>query len=221
MARVRMPVIVALVASAAAFLGAAPAAAAPEDPPVTAVYPENGATVPLNGAGNEVRYTCPEGYRISGEPPFATYGGRKDYGVDFATAPELGSDGRLLQSNVFDRAGPDDFQDNDIPAGQCRGYGRSELPRVVYWQAWRTCIACGGYETSEVRSMRLTTAGAGLKLTARWPRRAFGGYPFHVSVASAGWRPARRCSCRRAAGRGGGRSDRWCSAPMPGPARRC
>ena len=141
MATLRMTVIMAIVA---AFLVAAPAAAGPEDPPVTAVFPDNGATVALSGAGNEVRYTCPEGYRISGEPPFATYGGRKDYGVDFATSPALGSDGRLLQSNVFDRGGPDDIQDNDIPAGQCRGYVRSEIPRDVYWQAWRICIDCGG-----------------------------------------------------------------------------
>ena len=34
--------------------------------------------------------------------------------------------------------------------------------------------------------MRLTTAGAGLKVSARWPRRAYAGYPFHVSVASSG-----------------------------------
>lgn len=183
MATLRMTVIMAIVAT---FLVAAPAAAGPEDPPVTAVFPDNGATVALSGAGNEVRYTCPEAYRISGEPPFATYGGRKDYGVDFATSPALGSDGRLLQSNVFDRAGPDDIQDNDIPAGQCRGYVRSGIPRVAYWQAWRICIDCGGYETSEVRSMRLTTTGAGLKVTARWPRRAYAGYPFHVSVASTG-----------------------------------
>lgn len=179
-----MPVMVAV---AAVLLVAPPATAGPEDPPVTAVYPENGATVPLNGAGNEVRYTCFEGYRISGVPPFAVYGGRKDYGVDFATSPSLGNNGRLLQSNVFDLAGPDYLQDNDIPVGQCRGYVRSEVPRVVYWQAWRLCFDCpGSYETSEVRSMRLTTAGAGLKVSARWPRRAYAGYPFHVSVASTG-----------------------------------
>ena len=64
----------------------------------------------------------PEPYRSAGESPFITYGDRKDYGVDFATRPDLGSDGRLLQSNVVALSGPDAVQDNDIPAGQCRGF---------------------------------------------------------------------------------------------------
>jgi hypothetical protein len=172
----------------ALLVGAAPAAAAPGDPPVTAVFPDDGATVPINPDGIEVRYACPEPYIISGEPPFAVFGGRDDYGVDFASAPELGNDGRLLQSNVIDRYGDDPIQDNDIPIGQCRGWHTNEIaPRVVYWQAWRLCLKCpGGYETSEVRSMRLTTAGSGLKVSARWPRRAYAGYPFHVDVTSSG-----------------------------------
>ena len=185
MARVRISALVAIVGG---LIAVAPAGAMPGDPPVTAVAPASGATVALDAAGNEVRYTCPEGYRISGEPPFATYGGRQDYGVDFATSPELGSDGRLLQSNVFDRAGPDYIQDNDLPDGQCRGYVRSGVPLVVYWQAWRLCLGCPGpgpYETAEVRWMSLTTVGSGAKVSARWPRRAYSGYPFHVSVETA------------------------------------
>lgn len=172
----------------ALLVGAAPSAGMPDDPPVTAVLPADGATVPINPAGIEVRYTCPEAYRISGEPPFAVYGGRKDYGVHFASAPELGNDGRLLESNLIDRAGDDPIQDNDIPLGQCRGYLTHAIaPGVVYWQAWRLCLDCpGGYETSQVRSMRLTTAGSGVRITARWPRAAYAGYPFHVSVTSSG-----------------------------------
>jgi hypothetical protein len=172
----------------ALLVGAVPAAGMPGDPPVTAVFPDDGATVPINPAGIEVRYTCPEAYRISGEPPFAVYGGRKDYGVHFASAPELGNDGRLLESNVIDRAGDDPIQDNDIPLGQCRGWMTNGItPGVVYWQAWRLCLGCpGGYETSAVRSMRLTTAGSGLRVTARWPRTAYAGFPFHVSVETSG-----------------------------------
>ena len=146
--------------------------------------------MPLNPNGIEVRYTCPEAYIIAGEPPFATYGGRDDYGVDFASAPALGNDGRLLQSNVIDRAGSDVIQDNDIPVGQCRGHlTRATGPGVVYWQAWRLCLACpGSYETAEVRSMRLTTSGSGLRIAAKWPRTAYARYPFHVSVTSSGIR---------------------------------
>jgi hypothetical protein len=172
----------------AVLVGAAPAPAMPDDPPVTAVLPADGATVAINPDGIEVRYTCPEGYRISGEPPFAVYGGRKDYGVHFASSPELGSDGRLLDSNVIDRAGDDPIQDNDIPLGECRAYHTNGIaPGVVYWQAWRLCLDCpGGYETSQVRSMRLTTAGSGVRLAARWPRTAYAGFPFHVEVTSSG-----------------------------------
>ena len=162
----------------------------PATRPSRAVFPANGASVPLNPNGVEVRYTCPEAYIIAGEPPFATYGGRDDYGVDFASAPALGNNGRLLESNVIDRAGDDPVQDNDIPIGQCRGYlTRATGPGVVYWQAWRLCLACpGSYETAEVRSMRLTTSGSGLRIAAKWPRTAYARYPFHVSVTSSGIR---------------------------------
>jgi hypothetical protein len=180
--------MLALTMVVALLVGAAPAAGMPGDPPVTAVFPEDGAAVPINPAGIEVRYTCPEAYRISGEPPFAVYGGRKDYGVHFASSPELGNDGRLLESNLIDRAGDDPIQDNDIPLGQCRAYLTDGIaPGIVYWQAWRLCLDCpGGYETSAVRSMRLTTAGSRLRVAARWPRVAYAGYPFHVSVTSSG-----------------------------------
>ena len=74
--------------------------------------------------------------------------------MDFASAPALGSDGRLLESNLIDRAGSDVTQDNDIPVGECRGrLTHATGPGVVYWQAWRICIGCpGSYETAEVRS---------------------------------------------------------------------
>jgi hypothetical protein len=168
--------------------GAGPAAAKPGDPPVVAVFPDNGAALPIDPEGVEVRYACPEPYISWGEPPFATYGGRKDYGVDFASAPDLGNNGRLLDSNVIDRAGNDPIQDNDIPIGQCRGWHTNGIaPGVVYWQAWRICIECpGGYETSEVRSFRLTTAGSSLRVSAKWPRKAYAGYPFNVALSSSG-----------------------------------
>jgi hypothetical protein len=174
----------------------APASAAPEDPPVEAVLPADGAVLPTNADGIEVRYTCPEPYRIAGESPFATYGDRSDYGVSFATSPALGNDGRLSEANVVALAGSDDVQDNDIPVGQCRGFMAESgkrpqtTPGTYYWQAWRTCLACpGDYETSVVRSFRLTAAGSGVKLAVKPPARAYRGFPFVVSVTTTGLDP--------------------------------
>jgi hypothetical protein len=146
----------------------AAALAAPEDPPVEAVLPADGAALPTNPDGIEVRYTCPEPYRIAGESPFVTHGGRDDFGVYFSSSATLGNDGRLSQADLVAISGSDDVQDNDIPAGQCRGFmadpgNRPQTkPGTYYWQAWRTCFICpGGYETSPVRSFRLTGGGLG------------------------------------------------------------
>ena len=100
----------------------AAALAALEDPPVEAVLPADGAALPANPDGIEIRYSCPEPYRIAGESPFVTYGGRDDYGVYFSASATLGSDGRLSQAELVAISGSDDVQDNDIPAGQCRGF---------------------------------------------------------------------------------------------------
>jgi hypothetical protein len=182
-----------LVALALAALLPATASAAPEDPPVESVLPADGAVLPVDADGIEVRYTCPEPYRSAGESPFITYGDRKDYGVDFATRPELGSDGRLLQSNVVALSGPDQVQDNDIPAGQCRGYMADPgakpqtKPGTYYWQAWRSCLSCpGGNETSAVRSFRLTAAGSGALLAVVPPARAYRGFAFVAVVITKG-----------------------------------
>ena len=171
----------------------AAALAAPEDPPVEPVLPADGAALPTNPDGIEVRYTCPEPYRIAGESPFVTYGGRDDYGVYFSSSATLGNDGRLSQADLVAISGSDDVQDNDIPAGQCRGFmaDPSERPQTkpgtYYWQAWRTCFVCpGGYETSPVRSFRLTVAGSGAKLAVKPPARAYRGFPFVVSVTTTG-----------------------------------
>ncbi len=169
------------------------ALAAPGDPPVESVLPADGAVLPTNADGIEVRYTCFEPYRIAGESPFATYGGRDDYGVYFSASPALGNDGRLSQADLVAISGSDDVQDNDIPAGQCRGFmadpsNRPQTkPGTYYWQAWRLCLACPGeYETSPVRSFRLTAAGSGAKLAVKPPARAYRGFPFVVSVTTTG-----------------------------------
>lgn len=178
---------------AVALLLPATSFAAPEDPQIESVLPADGAVLPVNADGIEVRYTCPEPYRSAGESPFITYGDRKDYGVDFATRPDLGSDGRPLQSNVVALSGPDQVQDNDIPAGQCRGFMADPdakpqaQPGTYYWQAWRSCLSCpGGNETGPVRSFRLTAAGSGAKLAVAPPARAYRGFAFVASVTTKG-----------------------------------
>ena len=100
----------------------ATARAAPEDPPVESVQPAEGAVLPVNADGIEVRYTCPEPYRARASRRSSRSATATDYGVYFATSPALGNDGRLSQANLVAISGSDAVQDNDIPVGQCRGF---------------------------------------------------------------------------------------------------
>jgi hypothetical protein len=178
---------------AAALLFPATASAIPGDPPVEAVFPDDGAAVPVDPDGIEVRYTCPA-YTVAGEPcNFPLPGGRKDYGVLFASTPATGNDGRLLESDLVAISGPDDVQDNDIPPGQCRAFmadpdNRPQVtPGTYFWQAWRLCLDCpGGYEVSAIRSLRVTAAGSGAGVSIKPPARAYRGFAFVVSVATPG-----------------------------------
>ena len=177
---------------AAALLFPATASALPGDPPIAAVAPADGATLPVDANGIETRYACPEPYHMTPEP-FAVYGARRDYGVWFSATPALGSDGRLLQADLVAISGPDELQDNDIPAGQCRAFmadrdNRPEVtPGTYYWQAWRLCLDCpGSYETTPVRSFRLTAAGSAVKLGLTPPARAYKGYPFVAGLRADG-----------------------------------
>lgn len=187
----RLPSVVLLVALAG-LLAPAAASALPTDPPVTAVAPATGAALPVNPNGIEVRYTCPP-YTVAGESPFTTPGGRKDYGVYFASAPALGTDGRLLRTNLVAIAGPDEVQDNDLPDGTCRGFmadpgNRPETkPGTYYWQVYRLCLDCpGSYEVTEVRSFRLTAAGSGVQLAFTPPKRVYRGFPFAATATTTG-----------------------------------
>jgi len=161
-------------------------AAAQGNPPVEALLPADGAALPVSPGGIELRYSCPL-YIVSGEPPFAVYGGRRDYGTVVATRPDVGNDGRLLQSNWIDLPPSDDLQDNDLPEDQCRTFFAEDnwhlTPGTYYWQAYRICLACpGDYEATPVRSFRLTAIGSGTSLAVKLPRRAYGGIPFHTEV---------------------------------------
>ena len=176
--------VVALTLVALAFT--ASTAAAQGNPPVEALLPAESAALPIDPAGIELRHSCPV-YIISGEPPFAVYGGRRDYGTVVATRPEVGNDGRLLQTNWIDLPPSDDLQDNDLPPEQCRATFAEDnwhlTPGTYYWHAYRICLACpGGYEATPVRSFRLTAGGSATSLTVKLPRRAYGGIPFHTEV---------------------------------------
>jgi hypothetical protein len=80
-----------LLAAALLLGGAAPALAMPGDPPVVPLGPEDGATVPANPDGIQVRFACPT-YRISGDGGrFTQFGDWDDYGAEFATKPDRDS----------------------------------------------------------------------------------------------------------------------------------
>src|SRR5829696_2634889 len=175
-----------LVATLIAFACTASSAAAQGNPPFEALLPTDGAALPVNPDGVELRYSCPL-YIVAGEPPFATYGDRNEYGTVVATRPEVGNDGRLLQSNWIDLPPSDDVQDTDLPADVCRAFFAEDnwhlTPGTYYWQAYRLCLACpGDHEATPVRSFRLTASGSGTRLSVKLPRRAYGGIPFHAEV---------------------------------------
>ena len=130
--RVRGCVRVLMAMLAVVLLLPAPALAGPGDPPVEPVLPADGAVLPTNADGIEVRYVCPEPYHITSPDTFPVFGDRKDYGVHFAASPELGSDGRLLQSNLVAIAGPDAGPGQRHPRGAVpRPHGRPRQPAGV------------------------------------------------------------------------------------------
>jgi hypothetical protein len=170
---------------AVALLIAAPAHALPGDPPIAPVSPDDGATFAPNPDGIPVAYACPT-YRIfSDGTGFTIFGGPSDYGLSVATAPDLGTDGRLRSDNVV--ALDNGHGSNTLPAGQCLSTfaaGGStppqEIPGTYYWQVWRICTGCpAGYETAPVRTLILRTPG---RPAFAPPKRAYAGYPAAVSI---------------------------------------
>jgi hypothetical protein len=170
----------------AALLWAAPALALPGDPPFAPVSPDDGATFAPSAGGVPVAYTCPT-YRIfSLGTGFTSYGGPSDYGLSVATAPELGTDGRLRSDNVV--AVDNGHRSNTIPADQCLSTFAAggatppqTIPGTYYWQVWRLCTGCdAGYETGPVRTLILRTPG---RPVVKPPKRAYAGYPAAVGIA--------------------------------------
>jgi hypothetical protein len=173
----------------------ASAAALPGDPPVVLVAPAAGAQVVAQPDGIPVEFTCPDYRKFAGT--VTLYGDYTDYEAIFATRPDLGSDGRLLDTNVVDRDIP-----MQTPAGVDRcasGMDEGVKPGTVYWQAARLCEGCAtGYETSAVRSF---VVHADLDLGLTVPKRAFRGYPVIASVHAGGVPDGGTVTVQRRAGR--------------------
>jgi hypothetical protein len=161
-----------------------PAAAAglPGDPPIVLLAPADGATVAADPDGIPVQITCPA-YRKFQSGSFTAYGDYTDYEVIFATRPDLGADGRLLDANVIDRDIP--LKSNAGPDQCSSGMDASSaVPGTYYWQAAWLCTGCpSGHETSAVRSFAVRTT---LRLALAVPKRAFGGYPIVAPLRAAG-----------------------------------
>src|SRR3954468_13902087 len=130
----------------------------------------------------------------------ADYNDWSDYGTEFATAPQLGSDGRLLESNRVASGGA---LRSNAGADQCRSaMASSSKPQVTpgtyYWQVIRLCVACpGDYETSAVRRFTVRTAPA---LTVAAPARAYEGCPAVLSLRAKGVPDGGRMRVERPAG---------------------
>jgi hypothetical protein len=164
--------------------------ALPGDPPSVPIAPADGAAVPASRDGIGVRFTCPN-YRIFETGTFTQVGNWSDYGVRFATAPDLGSDGRLLDTNAVaqdisplpSNAGPDHCT-GVMKNPQIGEPGPEETPGDYYWQAYRICTGCPtGYETSAVWRFQVRT---GIDLRMSVQRRAFRGYPVVAQIRADG-----------------------------------
>ena len=173
----------AVTAVAVALLWSAPALALPGDPPFAPVAPDDGATFAPSPGGVQVAYTCPA-YRVS-DSGFPVFGGASEYGLSVATAPNLGTDGRLRSDNVV--ALDNGHRSNTVPADQCVSTFAAgganppqEIPGTYYWQVWRLCTGCAGsYETGPVRTLILRTPG---RPALAPPKRAYAGYPAAIGV---------------------------------------
>jgi hypothetical protein len=179
-------------ATVALLAAATVAHALPGDPPVVTLAPQDGATVPANADGIQVRFTCPTYRQFGDGGPFSVFGGWDDYGAEFATKPDLGSDGRLLETNRValsgalpsNAGGPDECTATMYVAKPLGPPGPQVTPGTYYWQAGRICTGCAsGYETSAVRSFTVR-APVALKLAAQ--ARAYGGYPVIVALDATG-----------------------------------
>ena len=187
------------------LLTPATAAALPGDPPVTLLAPANGADVPANPDGIGVRFTCPT-YKQFDAGPFSTYGDYTDYSLMFATKPDLGTDGRLKDSNVIARDVL--VLPSNVGPGQCTGVmrggevlepGPQVTPGTYYWQADRICTGCPtGYEQSPVWNF---TVRVELDLALSVQKKGYAGYPIVATLKARGVPSGAKVTVERRAGR--------------------
>lgn len=162
--------------------------ALPSDPQIAVIAPTEGASVPANPNGIELRYTCPPYTSIDSLPG---YYARQDYSARVATTPTVGSDNRLLAANVVANTPAPSSADPALPDGQCRGWLPADkgatTPGTYYWQASRLCTSCvGSYEVGPVVRFAVTTAGSSLGLNLSAPARGYGGYRILGKVTGSG-----------------------------------
>ena len=182
----------------------APALALPGDDPFGPVSPADGATVAPDPDGIPVAFTCPTYRSFTAGLGFTVFGGPDDYGVSFATAPALGTDGRLNEDDVV--ALDTGHTSNTLPQGQCRatfaaggGERPQERPGTYWWQVWRQCTGCtGGYEVGPVRRLVLRTPG---RPSVQPPTRAYAGYVVAIGLRLRGVADGARATLQRRAGR--------------------
>jgi hypothetical protein len=183
---------------------AAPVLALPGDDPFGPVSPPDGATFAPDPDGIPVAFTCPT-YRVfTAGLGFTIFGGPDDYGVSFATAPALGTDGRLREDAIV--ALDEGHTSNTVPQGQCAatfaagGAERpQERPGTYYWQVWRRCTGCeSGYETGPVRRLVLHTPG---RPRLQLPAHAYVGFPAFVGVRLEGVADGARATLERRVGK--------------------
>lgn len=124
-------------------------------------------------------------------PGLTDYGDYTDYSVDFAGSPQLGVDGRLLDSERVALGGS---TQSNAGADQCVSAmyaneiggppGPQETPGTYYWQVSRFCTGCpSNYETSPVRSFRVRTT---FDLALKVQKRAFPGYSVILDLRAGG-----------------------------------
>ena len=171
-----------LVAVGAGLALAASSAALPGDPPVTALSPEDGATVPANAAGIAVAFGCPEYTKDqygSEEEPIRDRGDASDYEVRFSRSADVGPDGRLADQPFGSDAGARPTGDGSTCTALLDTQDSASSPETaggrVFWQASRSCVGCTPQvEVGPVRSFVVRPAAVAGTLAV--PRRPYAGY---------------------------------------------
>jgi hypothetical protein len=134
--------------------------AMPGDPPIEPLTPADGAVLAPDPSGVAVTFTCPTFRFTDDGAGLALFAGREYYSLRVSSSSQLDADGRLAAAFAVDQAAAS--SDPARPAGECfsaftdgSASGAHTKPGTYYWQVFRICTACGGYEVGPVRSFRI------------------------------------------------------------------